>query len=364
MSQQPDPAVHAHQAHALPNERYEGPILPGQKWRSRGTGKHQRELYSVITFNGRTAKVTQEGNRHNGGKVYNIPEAPFRGNFNLVAQPRGVTASDLEQLAAEQQAQLQAGLVATRIVAVDPPPPDPIEVAIAQTRPPTPSRPLASLVVVEREVKENQMQTLPPTPTPVPPLTLEPVVVDNEVVDYTVPIPGHADELLSTWIKSGQSLIEGMTRELTAVDGKLAGLQLAVDTLTIQREQIKTERDRIEQAVLSAAAIARGDTPPSPPSPSLNASPVAGKPGQAGNQPQNKAYPGGPGKTAWVLDKAIGLGTFGTAELVPAYCARWGRTPAQASGDIGGILNHHSKARNDNFPALEMLGSGRYRVAP
>lgn len=84
-----DPNIHNRVTRAQPNDRYQGPILAGQRWKSRGTSNHQYLLYTVLRFNGRSVKAVVEGSRHHGGKVYNVPEASWRGNFNLVKQAPG-----------------------------------------------------------------------------------------------------------------------------------------------------------------------------------------------------------------------------------------------------------------------------------
>ena len=358
--------AHNHPTRSEPSDRYDGPILPGQRWRSRGTGKHQPILYTVVTFNGRTAKVSQEGNRRSGGRLYNIPEPAFRGNFNLVAQPKGVLASDLPTLAAEQQRQLQGGLVATKIVAVEPPTPDPIDTAIAETKPP---RPLSRLVTVEEQVKmqmpDPPMAPVPPPPPPPAPTESGYAALQQEAPPENIIVVPTPTEAMAAWIEGGRRMVEALDRELGSVTVKRDAVAEQLAALNTQLNQIAQQRAQIEQAVQAALAIANGTNIghplPGHPilSPPLNASP---KPGQTGNQPENKARPGGAGKTSWVLDQAVAAGEFSISELIPAYCGRWGRTPAQATGDVGGILAHHVAARNENFPALERLGGGRYRV--
>lgn len=386
-----DPAIHKHINRSQPNDRYNGPILPGQRWQSRGTGKHQHSQYTVLRFNGRSAQVVQEGAKHGGGKPFNIPEAAFRGNFNLIRQAPDYApdpiADAVRQEAIERAAQAvtaaqDANLPGAPLWPDRRRPPGEVtrKVDLTMLDPMTLVGAVELLTVLEDNAKEQEREMLtqpaqpadpPPPPEPIvvrvprPAPDPEPVVVAGEVVDYTVPLPGHENPLQG-WIDQGQQLVARLTNELESVQHKITEQRRLLDALDGQHALLLGQRDQAEAAVLHAIALAEGQPLTSVKPPSSNADPAP----PAVNAAGRPIGPGGrfvppPGKVTqkeWVLSR-LKLGqVLRIADLRDAFVTEYPMAPDVASQNISSILSYQLKKRDPAFPAIERAYPGAYRA--
>ena len=409
-----DPTAHRNQTRALPNDRYHGPILAGQRWQGRGTSNHNRALYTVLRWNGRSVKVVQEGNKHGGGKPFNVPEASWRGNFNLVSQPPGVHASDLEQIAKEQEALLARGMALAAVIPVEMegPPADPIGDAIAETRPPAPPPPgrisrktevtMLSpitreeaeelITVLEQNHREQEQAVLNPTlpaePAPEPePAEPEPTPTEPEPAPRTIHVEGSSTDPMAAWIEGGRQMVEVLTQEIASVDAKRSALEEQITALRTQLALIQTQRDTIEAAVLHAIELSERPRTPSlnaeeppaerwpalaselPPAPVPEA--VLDKRRQALERPRTAdgaRFTPAPGKLSqreWVLRHFRESPIVKVADIRDAFATEYGLTADAATKNVSSILGYQLKDRKADFPAIARLGAGVYqRVGP
>lgn len=368
---------------AEPNDRYDGPILPGQRWRSRGTSKHQFLLYTVLRFNGRSVKAVVEGHAHHGGKVYNIPEASWRGNYNLHKQaPDYDPARDyqadpqpdpIEEAILEAKVHQEAFVFGNTASAPNAPmwpderrEPGTVKSVTERTLvPPTRAGVLELLNVVEQNVREEREKMLaqnPPT-IPEPAEPAEPAEPEpNTRIAVDVPSPANA---MSAWIEGGRQMVEALTSELASVTTKRDALQEQVSALDLQLNLIRGQRDQIEAAVLSAIAISENK----PPSPAQPAPPTPPTP-PAVNAAGRSIGPGGrftspPGKVTqkdWVLSRLVPGQVLRIADLRDAFVTEYPMPSGVATQNISSILGYQLKARDPRFPAVERTYPGAYRA--
>jgi hypothetical protein len=190
----------------------------------------------------------------------------------------------------------------------------------------------------------------------------EPVVVAGEVVDYTVPLPGHAshENPLQGWIEQGQQLVARLTNELESVQHKLTEQRQILDALTGQHALLLGQRDQAEAAVRHAIGLAEGHPPTPPTAPAPPAVNAAGR----------SIGPGGrfappPGKVTqkdWVLGRLVPGEVLRIADLRDAFVAEYPMAPGVATQNISSILGYQRKARDRRFPAVEREHPGAYRA--
>jgi hypothetical protein len=378
-----------------PNDGYAGPILAGQRWRSRGTSGHTKSLYSVLRYNGHTVKVVEEGVRHGAGKPYNIPEAAFRGNFNLVAQPPGV---DVSEITVTPISPVEAAIVSTlqdkeveRIAPTGWPPnegrPGAIHVSVERDllSPPTYEEALEAWKVAKQNEEEAKMQlTNPVIPAhvaqelgvepPPPPEPEPPAPPEDEVI---VPLQETPNPLQS-WISGGNALVEALTRDMASIAGKRDALLEQATALDAQHDQVMLQRNQIEAAVLSAIQISEGSSPSLSEAPTrvdaaLDALDEAQARRRAFLERPRVSEPGKgsrfappPGKVSqreWVLRllPASG-GTLRVAGIRDAFAREYDLIPDAATKNVSSILGYQLKNPDPKYPAIERIEGGVYRV--
>jgi len=368
---------------AEPNDRYEGPILPGQRWRSRGTSKHQFLLYTVLRFNGRSVKAVVEGHAHHGGKVYNIPEASWRGNYNLYKQaPDYDPARDyqvdpqpdpIEEAILEVKVHREAFAFGNTANAPDAPmwpderrEPGTVKSVTERTLvPPTRAGVLELLNVVEQNVREEREKMLAQNPPIEPAKPVEPAEPEPDT-QITVDVPSPANAM-SAWIEGGRQMVEALTSELASVTTKRDALQEQVSALDLQLDLIRGQRDQIEAAVLHAIAIAEGH-PPTEPAEGVNL------PGLTDEQkariarprtPEGSRFAPQPGKVTqkdWVLSRLEPGKHFRVAQVRDAFATEYGLTPDAATKNVSSLLGYQLKGRDKRYPAISRVESGVYYV--
>lgn len=381
-----EPAVvHNHINRSAPNDRYNGPILPGQRWQSRGTGKHQHSLYTVLRFNGRSAQVVQEGAKHGGGKPFNIPEAAFRGNFNLVKQAPDYAPDPIAD-AVHQEAIKRAAQTITAAQDANLPGapmwPDarrrPGEVTrkvdLTMLDPITLVGAVELLTVLEDNMQEREMLTQPAEPPPPP----EPIIV-RVPRPPTEPLEPADANPLQSWIDQGQALVTRLTNELEGVQHKITEQRQLLDALSGQHALLLGQRNQAEQAVLHAIALAKGATPTLDPTPSLNAVLEPAEPSESEEERRRReaiARPRGPdgvrfaprpGKVSqkeWVLSRLVPGEQLRTAAVRDAFAAEYELTPDAATKNVSSLLGYQLKARDPRYPAIARLENGVYLALP
>lgn len=398
-----DSSLHNRVARAEPNDHYDGPILAGQRWQSRGTGKHGRQLYTVLRFNGRSVQVVAEGSRHDGGRRFNVPEASWRGNFNLVKQAPGYDPSapnmlppapapvTVDEAVHEVLVGRKVGAFNATQETTDKPlwPISPVvhvhsavEVALD---PPTPEGMIEQIAVLEAIRKEKPPMipverplthsvAVPPTEPETP--RAEPVTVGGEVVDYTVPLPSHENPLQG-WIDQGQQLVARLTTELLSIDRKLSQLREQLSTMNNAYALVEGQRDQAEQAVLHALALVEGHPPTSPPTPTPPAEPA--EPTTTPPPPSPNAHlerrrtgdgsrfapaPGKVSQREWVLRQLVPGKHFRVAAIRDAFATEYGLTPDAATKNVSSILSYQLKGRDPAYPAIARIEGGVYQALP
>lgn len=398
---------------SLPRDDYDGPVLPGQRWRGRGLAGHGNDLATVLRCNGHSVLVVYEGGgrvggisgrrgtRHKAGKKYGIPLDTFRRNFVLYAQapgykpepelpappPRPAPVTAERYFQHRQHAHtVWEGLTGRDLREVTGPALTP---ALAGDGPPNPLGVLlAAEVALRARRHEGEETTAVPEPTPqtgattgpaentpVPQHTVElveapkfepteapPVLAEGRLVTVeealavsaTVPPP----DPLDVFLDSGRAVLKSLDEEilsLTARRDKLAGRLAEVEA---ELDVADRKRAQVDAGIQAASAAALGLGGPHP----LRApAPAPAKP--RGERGAFAPQPGRQTQREWVLNRFTGAGRAEVGDLAPAFAKAYGLTTQQAIKNISSIMGYQTKKPDARWPTAVRTGKGTYGVA-
>lgn len=384
----------------LPREDPATPIVPGARWRSRGTSGHQFTEYTVLKFNGRSVFVVHEGasGQHKSGKRYAIPEAAFRNNHVLLKQPPGWTPESavVDALAdiATRPDDLITRLTSTRpeylynrsTLASDPVPSEQIPEVIEAI---TPLRD-AFLDPAESEEEPSAMQPTPSVPhaTPAEPVA-NPVIPPDFAFpepepDAPEPAPAVAPEITETTAVAfvpavlAEGILSPPEGEETEETGegdpieeflrgglKLSGrLQAEMARLATRRDDLLTQAEEVDgryqakraqferiEAVIAGARAAAGIAPD--PSPSGGETVVASR-GQ-GPKPQAEGT-----QRAWVLNRLKEQRTLIVSDVAAQFGRDFNLDLESSRKNIASIMVDQMKRPVAPWPQVIRVSKGTY----
>lgn len=387
----------------MPLERddYDGPILPGSRWRQRGLSGHGYDLVSVLRVNDRSVQVVYEGGghqavsgragrgtRHKAGRRFGIGIPQFRHQFVLVSQPPRVLVAEVTLVKAEapkpapprslgdyfQRRRWVSSVMETmegkdiRRDTADhfSAPPDPRD--LLQSGPPQPA--LAAPAAAAAE--EESVLTVPPASEPT-----EPVLPDEEMPALApeasvAPVAPEADPL-DAFLDGGRALVDDLDRKIAVVGAQHAEASRVVATLEDALRSLTTKRNRIDGAVHAAIAAALEIDEPAPIAPDPPASPsdpeaVVERPAVAGTTrlANKNGYVPQPGKVSqrdWVLTRFAETGRLTVQGVVAEFAEYFGIPRDQAIKNISSLMGYQMKAPNSKWPVPVRTRMGEYAVA-
>lgn len=370
-------------------------VLPGSVWRNLGSNGHPRGVEVTVvalTTAGRVRFIRHTpGRQANSERKLTMEEPAFRACHELVKQPatRQATRALVRGISDTLVGRGLLDLDAVRRQEV-------MNDVVQSLRPTTPSSPEASVASVAQEPADD----VAPTPEGAPP--------DDLPTESAADAP---DDPLEDFMAHGRATIERLTQTLarTEEDREIARLEL--EELDERLVGLRGQRERVEQAIEAALAVAGGQillrvgakepafpasAPPEAPEPapepapapapeeagagtgfaptarSLEARAIIEPPARrSGRRRPSRALPATPGlnQVAWIgqaLRARAGGEPFTIADLAPAYMEAFGFTDPEYGRSrlsiLVGKVRRHERSAGTVDLAVERLNRSTYRV--
>jgi hypothetical protein len=368
---------------------YRGRVLPGSRWKSRGTGGHGSSLVTVLRVGQRSALVVIEGgtrgvSSHRAGRRYNVPLDSFLITHELVSQPNGYKPGD-ELLPRPKTDTVEKYFDRNRYV-------DQVIEQIEQNDvrdyvtdspvlPPNPQLPPSlqriagdSTRTIPTPPKEEPMQPIqtgattgPAENTPVPTTVLSAPEPEPEPAEEQ-----HEADPVEMFMQAGHLLLEGINSKISAGQAELDRLLEATTRVNDDLAKLRRQKDRIEAAVLAAISPEEPEPPASEPEPEPAPKPASPgvttytDPGGTVRHRGTSGFVAAPGKLTqrdWILGRAAQQGGISIQKVVDEFATEYGITREQAIKNISSLLAYQTRDPKPDYPTLYRVSQGVYTVA-
>lgn len=335
---------------------YTGPVLPGSRWRSRGTGGHGTgETVTVVrlTTTGRVCFTRDRVKRGRSEARNTIDEPVFRRQFALVTLPK--TAMTVRALAYSAALQLAGrGLVDDD----------------------TWERELRMSDVVDRLTPAapqpegrttlgyfNEGTNDGPPPAHPQPKTEPPLLTTEAVTGQPDGPPGEpvtqelAADPVDAFLAHGRRIIEQVMADVRRAEEDLALATLEVEEQTTRLLNLRDRRQRIERAIEAAIKAVEGD----------DDAPEAGKKTEPappptvvmGRHPRKAAAPT---QGDWIMSRFGEQQRWAVRDLARAFMVAYGMEYEPARKTVASFIGKRMGHKPPLHPQLVRVGQGVYEV--
>lgn len=311
---------------------YEGPVLPGSRWRSKGTAGHQRDFPVTVlklTTAGRVVFVRHRaGNATNGERRLTMDEAAFRQTYVLDKLPASMKTLKALAYCAVVRAGGQ-GLID--------------EVGWEQERRMT--------RVAEDLTPEPAAPPAAVEPEPEAPLT-DPEAVTAEAVALGKELTA---DPLEAFLAHGRATVEQLDADLLRVEEDRELARLELEELDARLAAMRFQRERVQQAISAAIAVATAPEEPA----ALVPPPVPAVPAP---EPEPVLTPAAPTQRDWMRARFAERKLWAVRDLLPAFMETFGGDRARATQNVSSILTEWVKHHPKGMPQVIRVSQGLYEA--